>query len=58
MTYRELLKLLNSIPSERLDDNVTVHDTYGDEFIAAIDFIRNENSDVLDHGHYFLELKA
>ena len=58
MTYRELLKLLNSIPSERLDDNVTVHDTCGDEYIAAIDFIRNENSDVLDDGHYFLELKA
>jgi hypothetical protein len=58
MTYRDLLQKLNSIPSERLDDTVTVHDTYGDEYIAAIDFIRNENSDVLDDGHYFLELKA
>ena len=58
MTYRELLQMLNKIPSERLDDTVTVHDTYGDEYIAAIDFIRNENSDVLDDGHYFLELKG
>lgn len=58
MTYRELLQVLNSIPPERLDDTVTVHDTCGDEYIAAIDFIRNENNNVLDDGHYFLELKA
>ena len=50
--------MLNSIPSERLDDTVTVHDSYGDEYIAVIDFVRNDNSDVLDDGHYVLELKA
>jgi hypothetical protein len=57
MTYRELLQMLNKIPSERLDDTVTVHDTYGDEYIAAVDFVQSD-TDVLDEGHYVLELKA
>ena len=57
MTYRDLLQKLNSIPSERLDDTVTVHDTYQGEYIAVIDFVQSD-TDVLDAGHYVLELKA
>jgi hypothetical protein len=58
MTYKQLLEQLQKIPADRLEDTVTVHDAYADEYIPAVDFVRNENSDVLDDGHYFLELKA
>jgi hypothetical protein len=57
MTYRELLAKLDNLPSERLDDTVTVQmpndDFYGVESaITATD----EGCDVLDEGHLFLRV--
>ena len=60
MTYRTLLHILNTIPAERLDDTVTVHDPYSDEFTAIVDVktADEKTNDVLDNGHVYLEMKA
>lgn len=60
MTYKDLLQQLQNLPEDRLNDNVTVLDPYGDEFIAVIDTAeaKDEENDVLDDGHFYLVLKA
>ena len=60
MTYKDLLQQLQNLPEDRLNDTVTVHDPYGDEFIAVIAGViaQDYTNDVLDSGHYYLELKA
>lgn len=60
MTYRQLLEVLQNIPDERLDDTVTVHEPYEDEFIAVVhtETSSEEDNDVLDDGHLYLVLKA
>ena len=59
MTYRQLIQKLNTITSERLDDNVTAFDPYTEEFIPIIDSaITDENIDTLDTGHFYLIMKA
>jgi hypothetical protein len=57
MTYRELLRKLHNIPSDRLDDNVTIYDPNQDEYIPSAGFFQSY-TDVLDDGHYVIELKA
>jgi hypothetical protein len=60
MTYKELLEQLQNLPQERLDDTVTVFDSYTDEYTAIIDTdVANEEfCDVLDQGHFYLIMKA
>lgn len=57
MKYKELLKVLESLPKERLEDTVTVYEPYEDEYIAVIDAC-NAISDVLDESHLILNLKG
>lgn len=57
ITYLQLIHKLGSIPSERLDDNVSVYDESEDEYYPVEDtFITNED-DVLDKGHLVLKIK-
>ena len=56
MTYRDLLKKLQNLPSERLDDDVTVHMTETDEFIGYVTTNIQKGDDVLDDGHFYLEI--
>ena len=60
MTYRNLLLDLQTLSEEQLDQTVTVHEPYEDEYIAVIgtDHAEEETNDVLDPGHFFLVLKA
>lgn len=60
MTYKELLKQIQELPPQRLEDTVTVFDPYEEEYIAVIDtdFSTPSENDVLDEGHFFLILKA
>ena len=60
MSYKELLEQLQNLPQERLDDTVTVFDSYTDEYTAIIDTdVANEEfCDVLDPGHFYLIMKA
>ena len=60
MTYKELLEQLQNLPQERLEDTVTVFDSYTDEYTAIIDTdVANEEfCDVLDQGHFYLIMKA
>lgn len=56
MTYRKLLRQLQNIPDERLDDTVTVHLRHEDEFyaVANIEIADEDDQDVLDDGHLYL----
>ena len=60
MTYRQLLEKLGKINPERLNDNVTAFDPYTEEFIPIIetDISKEKNNDTLDHGHFYLIMKA
>ena len=60
MTYKELIEQLQQLPSERLEDTVTVHDPYEDEMIAVVhaETATEDDIDVLDPGHFYLVLKA
>ena len=63
MTYKQLIDKLQSIPPERLNDTVTVWDYWADEFIPVANLAQNKedskhlDTDVLDYGHFVLELK-
>ncbi len=62
MTYRELINKLNSIPAERLDDEVTIYDGNNDEFVGIHNKLNVAKEDsgpaagVLDPGHVYLKL--
>ena len=60
MTYKELLEQLQQLPSENLDDTVTVYDSYEDQMIAVVhaETAGEDDCDVLDPGHFYLVLKA
>jgi hypothetical protein len=60
MTYKQLLEELQELPTDRLNDTVTVFEPYEDEFIAVTSTgIASERTvDVLDAGHFYLVLKA
>ena len=51
---------MQTLSEEQLDQTVTVHEPYEDEYIAVIgtDHAEEETNDVLDPGHFFLVLKA
>lgn len=57
MTYRELKNLLENIGDESLDQNVTVYDSYEDEYFPTTDTGFCYDG-VLDDGHLFLIIKA
>lgn len=62
MTYKQLLEKLQTIPADRLDDTVTVWNYWEDEFIPVSALAKNTEggslyTNVLDYGHYVLELK-
>jgi len=63
MTYKQLLDKLQQIPTERLNDDVTVWDYWQKEFTPVCSLVENKendahlDTDVLDYGHYVLELK-
>jgi hypothetical protein len=54
MTYRDLLKCLSEMPTDRLDDNVTLWDVERDEYIPITEFDYIVISSVLDDGHPIL----
>jgi len=59
MTYKELLKQLNRMSSDRLEDTATIYDPYTDEYVAVVDTrIADKDVDVLDEGHLYLIMKA
>lgn len=66
MTYRELLKDLQSLPEDRLDDTAQVYDPYEREYISIVHTHKVENGDqhptkarfLLDDGEVYMVLKA
>lgn len=58
MTYRELLEQLEELSDEQLDQTVTVHEPYQDEYIAVVHSATTSEADVLDADHFYLVLKA
>ena len=56
ITYRKLLRQLQNIPDERLDDTVTVHLSHEEEFYAVshAEIADEDCQDVLDDGHLYL----
>ena len=58
MTYKELLDQLMMLSEEQLEQTVTVHEPYEDEYIAVIHTATTSEADVLDENHFYLILKA
>jgi hypothetical protein len=58
MTYKDLLDQLMTLNAEQLDQTVTVHDPYQDEYIAVVHTITTSEADALDEDHFCLVLKA
>jgi hypothetical protein len=58
MTYKELLDQLMMLDEEQMDQTVTVHDPYQDEYIAVVHTNTTSEADVLDENHFYLVLKA
>ena len=57
ITYRELANRLSLVPQDRLDDNVTVYDESEDEYYPVQKTFITKESDVLDKGHFVLQIK-
>lgn len=52
-TYRELLELLNNIPEDHMDDDITL--CCSDEYYPfRVNLETTEETDILDEGHPFL----
>ena len=65
LTYRELSALIDEMPEDRKDDDVTVLDTQLGQVFPAYDFDVVEALDqqgdvngVLDDGHYVIKLTS
>ena len=60
MTYRQLIEALGTIPTDRLDDTVTVYDPDRDDFCGVnhTSTALAEHNDVLDPGHFYLVIKS
>jgi len=58
MTYKELLDQLMMLDEEQMNQTVTVHDPYQDEYIAVVHTNTTSEPDVLDENHFYLVLKA
>ena len=57
MTYRQLLKKMQSIPDDRLDDDVTVFNGEDEEFYPVFRVkTADDECDVLDEGHFYLTI--
>ena len=57
MTYKQLLDILKCVPSDVLEQTVTVHLIQTDEYIAATELsFSKEDNDVLDEGHLFVQV--
>jgi hypothetical protein len=56
MNYKQLIEKLNTLPPERLEDNVVVYDETIDEFLPIVDSetANPDTTDVLDEGHFYL----
>lgn len=56
MTYRQLLAHISTMDDSQLDTNVTVYNTYEDEYypVPAIDYVSEDGNGVLDPLHPFL----
>ena len=53
MTYKELLEIIQALPTERLTDTVTVCEPYEEQYIAVID-----GYNIADEGYLVLNLKG
>jgi len=58
MTYKTLLDQLMMLDEEQLQQTVTVHEPYEDEYIAVVHTATTSEADVLDENHFYLVLKA
>ncbi len=58
MTYRQLLEQLEDLRDEQLDQTVTVHEPYEDEYIAVAHTATTNDVGALDEDHFYLVLKA
>lgn len=54
MTYQQLLDWIKTIPSDKLENTVTIFDNYLEEYHPVEDCDYIVSSDVLDEGHPIL----
>lgn len=55
-TYRELKKALEKIAPEHLDDDITIHEGFSDEYYRVETSVHATDTDVLDEGHPVLHI--
>jgi hypothetical protein len=59
MTYKQLIEELMKLPSDRLNDTVTVYDPDQDDFCGVNHMsLADRHNDVLDEGHAYIVLKS
>lgn len=58
MTYKELIAALNAMPTERLEDDVSIFSPLDVEFyeLKSVNVLAEGDSDILDPGHIYLTL--
>jgi hypothetical protein len=56
LTYRQLLKILQKMDDNWLDANISVYLSGEEEYMPVCAFRINEEDDVLDAGHPYLEV--
>jgi hypothetical protein len=60
MTYQELLEKIQQLPADRLQDDVTIFDSFALEYRDVVDAftVDEKDTDVLDPGHMVIVMKA
>jgi hypothetical protein len=59
MTYQQLLEKIQQLPADRLQDDVTIFDSFTLEYRDGIDAfcVEEKYCDVLDDGHMVIVMK-
>jgi len=59
ITYRELQKIMNSMPDNRLDDNISIYLKQTDEYYPIKEIlVADQNNGILDKEHVYLTCEA
>lgn len=56
MNYKQLIKILESMPKEKLNDDVTVYFANDDEYYGIESIQINNDTNVIDNGHIYIKI--
>ena len=56
LTHRDLFNFLQTLPKERMDDSISIHDVEDDEYYPISKISIAKENDVLDKGAVILHI--